>query len=193
MVFGDILIGDTRRGIDNTKIHTSLNGMIEEDGMHSFTDIVVATEGETQIAHSATYVGSWQIFLYPSGSADEVQSISVVLFQPRSYREYVGVKDDVTRIHAHLLRQNVISALSYLDTPLIGSSLALFVEAHDYHGCTEALYILGVADKHALSFLQRDGIDHRLSLTTLEASKDDIPFRRVYHHRNACHVGFRCQ
>ena len=116
-----------------------------------------------------------------------------MLFQSRSYREYVGVKDDVTRIHAHLLRQNVISALSYLDTPLIGSSLALFVKAHDYHGCTEALDILGVADKHILSFLQRDGIDHRLSLTTLEASKDDIPFRRVNHHRNARHVGFRCQ
>ena len=44
-----------------------------------------------------------------------------------------------------------------------------------------------------LALFQRDGIDHRFALNTLQRSSNDLPMGRVYHKRYARDVGLRSQ
>jgi len=82
--------------------------MVKECGMHGLTDIIIATEGEAQIAHSATDMRSRKIFLDPLGSLDESHGIVVVFFHARGNGKNIGVENDIQRIETGLLSQQVV-------------------------------------------------------------------------------------
>ena len=163
--------------------------MIEEYGVHGLTYVVVATERERQVADTAAHVGSGQMLPNPAGGTYEVQCVCVMLLHTRCYRQYVGVEDNVDRIHANLLSKKPVCTLRYLYTALVAGGLSLFVEAHHHDGGTIALAVAGMLQEHLLAFLQRDAVDDALALHTLQTGGDDVPFRRVDHHRHTGYVG----
>ena len=114
-----------------------------------------------------------------------------MLFHAGGDGEHVRVEDDVQRIHAHLLRQELVGASGYLDASLVRRGLSLLVEAHHHHSCAVSHHVAGVREKNLLAFLQRDGVDDALSLHTLQSGCYHVPLRRVYHHRHLGDVGFR--
>ena len=161
--------------------------MVEENSMHGLADIVVATQGETQVADASADVGSGKVALNPSSRLDEVHGIVVVLFHARSDGQHIGVEDDVQRIHPYLFGQYLVGTLGNFDAALITGGLPFLIEAHHHHGSTIALHILGVTDEHFLAFLQRDAVHDALALDAFQSGHDNLPFRRVEHHG---HTGY---
>ena len=132
-----------------------------------------------------------QVLANPLGSAYEVERIVVVLAHAGSYGKHVGVEDDVERVHTHLLREQAVSALGYLYASLVCGSLSFLVEAHHHDGGAVAHHVACMTEEHLLAFLQRDRVDYRLALHTLQSGCDNVPFRRVDHHRHLRYVGLR--
>ena len=189
LVGGYIVVSNFRGGIDDAEVHTLLDGVVEEDGMHGLADVVVAAERERQVTDTAADVGAGQVLVYPTGSADEVGSIAVVLLHTRSNGQYIGVEDNIERIHANALGQNPICTLGNLNTTLIARGLTLFVEAHHDDGSAVAHTVAGMTDEDVLTLFQRDAIDDALALHALQALDDDIPLRGVNHDGHAGNVG----
>ena len=177
LVLWNIGIGHLSGGIHNAEVHALLDGMVKEDGMHGLADIVVAAERETQVAHATADVGSGQISPNPSGSADKVDGIVVVLLHARGDGQHIGVENDVQRVHPHPLGQYLVGALGNLYATLVAGGLSLFVETHHHHGSTETLHALGMTYEHFLALLQRDAVHDALALHALQRSLDDFPFR----------------
>ena len=113
-----------------------------------------------------------------------------MLLHTGSYGKYVRVEDDIERIHAQLVHQKMISTFCYLDAALESGSLSYFIKTHHNNGCTIAQHIAGMRKEYFLTLLQTDGIDNTLALAALQASHYDVPFGRVYHHRNLRNVWF---
>lgn len=113
--------------------------MIKEDGMHCFADIVVASEGEAEVAHAATHMRAFQMGTDPFCRTDKLQCIIVMLFDTCGNRQDIGVEDDVQRIHPYLLRQQLISPLRDLYPTLIGRCLPLLIKAHHDNSSAETL------------------------------------------------------
>ena len=143
--------------------------MIEKDGVHRLTQIVVATEGERQIAHSAADMTAFKILAYPTCGADKVEGITVVLTHAGGDGEDVGVKDDVGRIVASLAGQQVVSTPTHLYLTLIGGGLSLLIECHNNDGGTQLTHLAGTLQKDLFALFQRYGVDYRLALYALEA------------------------
>ena len=76
--------------------------------MHGLADIVVTAERETQVTHTTADVSTRQILLNPFRSADKIDGVGIVLLHTRSNGQNIGVENDVERVHAHLLSQNLI-------------------------------------------------------------------------------------
>ena len=161
--------------------------MIEENSMHGLAYIVVATQGETQVADASADVGSGKVALNPSCRLDEVNGIVVVLFHACGDGQHIGVEDDVQRIHPYFFGQYLVGALGNFDAALITGGLPFLIEAHHYHGSTIALHILGVTDEHFLAFFQRDAVHDTFALDAFQSCHDDLPFRRIKHHG---HTGY---
>ena len=159
--------------------------------MHRLAYVVVAAEREREVAHTAADMRSGQVGADPLRSANEVERIIVVLAHAGSYGKHVRVEDDVERVHAHLLREQTICTLGYLDASLVCGSLSLLVETHHHDRGTVAHHVAGMTEEHLLAFLQRDRVDYRLALHTLQSGGDNVPFGRVDHHRHLRYVGLR--
>ena len=67
--------------------------MVEEHGVHSLAQIIVATEGKGEVAHTTTHMSSRQVGAYPLRSADEVDSIAIMCLDTCSYGQDIGVED----------------------------------------------------------------------------------------------------
>ncbi len=189
LILRNIGISHLRGWVHDAEVHTLLNGMIEEDGMHGLTDVVVASEREAQITHTTTDVGTRQVFLDPTRSTDEIERIGIVLLHTCGHSQHVGVEDDVQGIHAHLLRKQFIGSLGYLDTTFVAGGLTFFVEAHHHHSSTIALHVASVFQELLLTLFQRDGVDDALALHTLQSCTNHLPIRGVDHHRNLGDIG----
>ena len=81
--------------IHDSEVHSCLDGMIEEYGMHGLADIVIATERERQVRDASTDMSSWQVLTYPSCGSYEVCRIGIVLFHARCHSQYIGVKYNI--------------------------------------------------------------------------------------------------
>jgi hypothetical protein len=88
------------------------------------------------------------------------------------------------------LDQQIVGALAHRDAPLKRIRLAAFVKGHHHHGRAVAADQLRLVQKLFLAFLERNGIDDALALQAFQAGFDDLPFRRVHHHRHLADVRF---
>ena len=176
LVGRNVAVSHLRSRIDDAEVHALAYGVIEEHGMHRLAYVVVATEREREVAHTTADMRSGQVRANPLRSANEVERIVVVLAHAGSYGKHVRVEDDVERVHAHLLREQTICTLGYLDASLICGSLSLLVEAHHHDRGTVAHHVAGMTEEHLLAFLQRDRVDYRLALHTLQSGCDYVPF-----------------
>ena len=149
--------------------------MIQKYGMHRLTNIVVASEGETQITHTTADMSAFQVLMYPFRRTDKVCCIAVVLLHTRCHSEYIGVEDDVERIHAHLHCQQFVGSLGNLNPSLIAGSLSLFVKTHHHHRSPIALHITGMFQELLLTLFQRDGVDDTLTLHALQTCYNHLP------------------
>jgi len=84
-IFGQVSVNHFGSRINDTEIHSLLDGVVEKHGMHGLADIIIATERERKIAYTTTDVSSWKVLLYPTDSFNKIYSIVVVFFNTRSY------------------------------------------------------------------------------------------------------------
>ena len=94
----DIVVTYGLRRIHNTHIHPFSNGMIQEDGMHCLSHIIISSERKRQIAYTATYSGSGQILLDPLHCLNKSKTISVMLFHTGSNGQHIRIKYYIMRI-----------------------------------------------------------------------------------------------
>ena len=85
--------------------------MVEEHRVHGFTQSIVATESERQVADSATHMASGQVKTYPARGFDEIERIPVMSLYASGHGQYVGVEDDVRSGHAHDIHQQTVSPI----------------------------------------------------------------------------------
>ena len=71
--------------------------------MHSFSQVVVTTEGKGEVAHTTTHMSSLKMGAYPLRSADKVDGIAVVGLYTRSHSQNIGIENNVLRKHAHYI------------------------------------------------------------------------------------------
>ena len=95
-------------------------------------------------------------------------------FRNLSDRENVRVEDDVVRVEADLLDQNVERPLTNFDLPIFVGGLTDLVEGHDHDGAAELLDDRGLCDEVLLALLQRDRVDDALALAAFEAGLNHL-------------------
>ena len=187
----NLVIRNHRGGVYNRHIHTFGYGMVKKHRVHGLAQIVVAPEGERQIADSSTHFCSWQMPLYPTYGFYKVERIAVVAVDACRHSQHVRVKDYVFSRETHFLRKQFIRTRANLRAAGKRVGLTVFVKSHHHRCRTHLFYKLCMGKKNLLSFFQTDGIDDALSLQTFKSCLDDIPFRRVNHHGHSRHIGLR--
>ena len=185
----DVIVAHGGGRVDDTHIHTGLDGMVEKHGVHGFAQIVVATESEGEVAHTTAHMGTGQMGAYPFSSAYEVEGICIVCLNASGYGEDIGVEDDVLRSHTYDIDKQMVGTLADGDAALIGVGLSLFVEGHDHDGSTEAAYLTGMGKERLFALLEGYGVDHALTLYALDGGCDDLPVGRVDHDGYAGDIG----
>ena len=125
----------------------------------------------------------------PAGRLDVGDRVAGVLLDAGPDREDVRVDDDVLELEAGLVAQQPDRAPRDLDLAVGGVRLALLVERHDHDRGAVAATQPRVLEERPLAFLERDRVDDALALDALEAGLDDVPARRVDHHRHDADVG----
>mmetsp|Transcript_28307 Transcript_28307/g.45537 ORF Transcript_28307/g.45537 Transcript_28307/m.45537 type:complete len:294 (-) Transcript_28307:293-1174(-) len=141
--------------INDTHVHTISDGVVEEDGMHRFTQVVESPEREGKIGETTRNMGVRQVLTNPFGSFDEVHGVGVVLSNSGSNRQDVRVEDDVPRRKLNLLAgQNVICALTNPDLILKGGGLALLVKRHHHNSTSVTLELPCLLDEEIFPSLQ---------------------------------------
>ena len=107
--------------------------------MHRFAQVVVATEGEGEVADATAHMGTGQVLTNPSGGLNVVEGIGVMLLHAGGYGQYVGVENDVVGVEVELLGEQLVGTLAHLNLALVGVSLPLFIEGHHHYGSSVAL------------------------------------------------------
>ena len=75
-----------------------------------------------------------------------------MFFHPRSYRQHIGVEDNVLRTEAHLFRQDAIGTATYFNLPLVGIRLPFLIKSHDNNRRAILLDRTGMSDKGIFAF-----------------------------------------
>ena len=162
--------------------------MIEKDRVDRRAHRIVAAEAEADIGDAAGDLGVWKMLLDPGGGADEIDRVVRMLFYAGRDCEHVGIDDDVLGRKADLVDEQVVCTASDFDAPLVGVGLTLLVEAHHDRRGAVASDELRLAQELGFALLHRDRIDDGLALHALEAGFDNVPSRRVDHHRHASDI-----
>ena len=178
--------------IHDCHIHTLGNSMVQEYRMHRFTHSIVSSERERQVTHASTHLCPRQIGLYPFHCTNKVKRIAVMAFYTSSNSQHIRVKNYIVWIKIHFLGQNSVSSRAHLHTAFVGISLPCFIKCHHHHGSTHLLYVLCFFLKHRLAVLQTYRVHNALALHTLESGLNNLPPRRVNHHRHSRDIGLGC-
>mmetsp|Transcript_17649 Transcript_17649/g.35511 ORF Transcript_17649/g.35511 Transcript_17649/m.35511 type:complete len:622 (+) Transcript_17649:965-2830(+) len=172
---GNVLVDGHGASVDNAHGHADVDGVVEEDGMDSLTQVGEATEAEGQVGDTAGNLCARKVLDDPLGGADEILAIVVVLRKASGDGEDVGVEDDVVLGELHTVRdEDVVRTLAHAYLVFEAGSLAGLVESHDNHRCAVALDELSLLDELLLALLERDRVDNALALAALEASLDNV-------------------
>ncbi|CDB81264.1 putative uncharacterized protein [Bacteroides clarus CAG:160] len=107
-----------------------------------------------------------QILPYPTGSADKIDRIVIMLVHTRSHSKYIRVKNYILRIETDLIYQQTISTFTHFNSTFIRIRLPLFIKSHYDCSSTIPFYSAGMFKKLLLALFQGYGIDNGLSLRT---------------------------
>ena len=109
--------------------------MVQEGAVESPPDWLIASEGEGNVGNPAADFATRAFPLDLRCGIDNVYSVVVVLRHASAHCQDVGVKDDVLRVKAHLLHQDLEGTPTYPDFVLKTSSLQI----QQSMGCSHAL------------------------------------------------------
>ena len=112
-----------------------------------------------------------------------------MLLHTRRHSEHIGIENDIQRIHANFVDEQMIGPFRNLNATFITCGLTCFIEAHHHHRCAITLHITSMLKKLRLALLQRNGVDNALALYTFKASLNHLPIRGVYHHGYTGNIG----
>ena len=105
--------------------------MVEERGVHSLANRIIAPEGKRDVADAAAHSGIGEVFLDPASGVDECVRVVVVLLDAGGNGEDVRIKNDILRRESYFIDKHAVGALADLNFALETISLSLFVEGHD--------------------------------------------------------------
>ena len=134
----------------------------------------------------------WQVLVYPTHGFDEVQTIAGVFFNACGNGENICIKNNIVRIEADLVHQNVVTAFADVDFLLVGVGLASFIKRHHHGGRAIAFDFFGVGDEFGFAFFERNRVHNRLALYAFQAFFNHIPARAVHHDGHTRNVRLRC-
>ena len=117
-ILRDVLVDHQLAGVDDAHVHAGLDRVEQERRVHRLADDVVAAERERQVADAAADLHAGAGRLDEARRLDEVDRVVVVLLEAGRDRQDVRVEDDVGRIEAGLLGQQLVGALADLDLAL---------------------------------------------------------------------------
>ena len=187
----DVVVDGELARVDDAHVHTSRDGVVEENGVHRLAHRLVAAKRERQIRNTARDVHQRKPSFYFPRRFDEGDAIAVVLLDAGRHGEDIRVEDDVLGGKPDLRGQQLIGARADIDLALDGVGLALFVERHDDDGGAVAQHFARLLEERILTFLHRNGIDDRLALHAFQARLDHRPFRTVDHDGHTRDIGLR--
>ena len=173
---GNIVIHDTGSRIDNAEVHSPFYIMVKKHGVHGFTDIVITPKRKRKIAHATANMCSWQVFTNPLRCTKKIKRIRIMLRNASANGQYIGVKNNVLRGHAHHLRQQAEGTLAYFDFAFEGVGLTFFVKSHDHNGSAKLPNCPCTLHEDLLTLFQRYRVDNTFSLYALQACFNDLPF-----------------
>ena len=130
--------------------------MIQEHRMQCLTHVVVAAERERQVAHSAAYVCSTQVFLYPTTGADEINAICRMLLDTRCHGKDIRIENYLIRLKARLLCQQFKGTATDLNLALICRSLPLLIKGHNHNHSAQTACLDGTFKEQRLTLFQGD-------------------------------------
>src|ERR1700694_1380348 len=188
-VLRDVLINDQLAGVDDAHVEARLDRVIQKCGVHGLAHPVVATEGERQVGNAARDAHPRAFLLDLGRGFDERLRVTRVLLDPRRDGEDVGVEDDVFRVVAGLLGEQLVCPLADADLALERVRLTLFVEGHHDHPGAILADQPGLFEEGLLAFLEADRVAHAFALQALEGSLEDGTTRAVDHDRDARDLG----
>ena len=169
----DLVVNAQLPGVDDGHVHARLHRVVQERGVHGLAHGVVAPERKRHVAQAAADQGPGQALLDQAGGLEKRYRVVVVLLHAGGDGEDVGVKNDVFRREADLVRQDAVGTLRHRETPFGGVRLSLFIETHDHDRGAVAPHQARLLPEGFLAFLEADGIDHALALYAAQAGLDD--------------------
>ncbi len=171
----DVLVDRELAGVDDAHVEAGLDGVVEERRVDRLAHHLVAAERERQVADAAadSHAGAGRLDL--PRRLDEVHGVVVVLLEAGGDGQHVGVEDDVERVDAGLLGEQLVGALADRDLASDGVGLALLVEGHHHHRRAVAADGPGLVQEVGFALLQADRVDDALALHALEAGLDHRP------------------
>ena len=101
----NIRIQNRSSRIDNSHIHSLLDSMIKEHGVHCFTNIIIPSEREREITNTATHMRTGEILPYPARRIDKIDCIIIMLFDTGSYSQNIRIKNNILRIKTDFIHQ----------------------------------------------------------------------------------------
>ena len=172
------------RRIHDGHAHPLSDGMIQEDGVHGFAQVIVAAERETEVAQSAAHAGTRQVLADPGRCLDKVQPVTVVFLHSRGNGQDIGVKDDILGRELNFFCQQAVGTLRDFNLPVVARGLSLFVKTHHDHSGSHPADFTGVVQEFLLPFLERDTVDDAFALHALQSGGNDFPSRGINHDGN---------
>ena len=171
-----ILVAGGHGRVYYAHVQPCLDGVMEEHAVHSLANLVVAAEGEREVADASAHMHLGHLLMYGATSLDEGSRIVVVLRHTSGYGEHVGVEYYVFCGESYALQQLVGSA-SHTHLALVGVSLSLFIEKHHHRCCSHRVDVASLLNESLLALLERYGVDYRLALHALESCLEYLPLR----------------
>ncbi len=165
--------------------------MVEEGRVHRLAHLGCATKREGQVGDAPARERRRKRPLDLCDGIDEGLPVTVVLGNPRGHREDVWIEDDVLGGEPHFLGQNPIGTRADRDLPLGRIGLSLLVERHHDDRSAVPEHFPCLLAEWAFSVLEGDRVDDAFPLQALKARLQNLPARRVHHHRNPGNVGLR--
>ena len=127
-----------------THIHSVFDGMIQENAVHGFPNLLKSSEWKWKIWNSSGNFGSGTKFLDFFGRMQKIHSIVIMFRHSRGHGQNIRVKNDVITIEPDNIDQNVVWSGANFDFSLGRCRLSRFVEGHDDDSSTIFLDSFGL-------------------------------------------------
>mmetsp|Transcript_1346 Transcript_1346/g.4244 ORF Transcript_1346/g.4244 Transcript_1346/m.4244 type:complete len:374 (-) Transcript_1346:1331-2452(-) len=177
--------------VHDTHVHASLARVVQEGAVECTAHRLVATEGESQVGHTAADFATRAEALDFTRGVDEVNTVVVVLLHASTNGENIRIENDVLRVEANLFDQELVRTAADADLLRLSRGLAILIKRHHNNRGAMALDNLRVVQEFLLTTLEGNGVHDALTLAALQASLNNVELGRVNHERNLGRIRFR--